>query len=196
MKALMKRCKEAKDCFWAALVEWRLAQRINGPSPAQLFFRRQVRSGRLPEISGPLDMYEVIEQKEASQRRGRVMSTVRHARTPMALQKNLLLQDRETKMWSIKGQIMSIRPNGGSYVVRTEDITYLLGIQFIKADSREHAFVVMSAQSRKARLQECGPLAVARRSLGVIWHQRLCREKVLSVSVVLLGWLCYSLWFV
>ena len=82
MKSIMAKCKASKECFWTALAEWRLAPRSDGPSPAQLFFRRQVRSGRLPEIHGPLDIQEAIEQKEASQRRSRVRATVRHARPP------------------------------------------------------------------------------------------------------------------
>ena len=40
MKSIIARCKESKECFWTALAEWRLAPRSDGPSPAQLFFRR------------------------------------------------------------------------------------------------------------------------------------------------------------
>ena len=61
MKSNMERCKEVKECFWTALAEWRLAPRSDRPSPAQLFFRRQVRSGRLPEMPGPLDIQEAIQ---------------------------------------------------------------------------------------------------------------------------------------
>ena len=68
----------------------------------------------------------------------------------MALHQHVLLQDRESKKWSIKGQIMAIRPNSRSYVVRTEDGTYLRGIRFVKADDREKAFRVVSAESRSA----------------------------------------------
>ena len=71
---------------------------------------------------------EAEEQKERSQQRNRVKATVRHTRAPMALHQNVLLQDRDSKIWSIRGKIMAIQPNGRSYIVRTDTGTYLRGI--------------------------------------------------------------------
>ena len=157
----MAKCKASKECFWTALVEWRLAPRSDGPSPAQLFVRIQVRSGRLPEIHGPLDIKEDIQQKEDSQRRSRVRATVNHATPQMALHQHVLLQDRESKEWSIKGQIRAIRPIGRSYVVRTESGTFLRGIRFVKPDVRAEVFRVVSAGSRPAL---CSGISTARSS--------------------------------
>ena len=103
-------------------------------------------------------MDEAVEHKERSQRRCRVRATVRHTQAPMALHQNVLLQDRDSKLWSIRGQIMSIFPNGRSYVVRTENGTYLRGIRFIKPDkseSSERVLVVMSAPSSAASRPSC-----------------------------------------
>ena len=106
---------------------------------------------KLPKIPRPLDMDEAVEQKERSQKKCRIRSTVRHARAPMALHQNILLQDRESKLWSIRDQIMSIRPNEHSYVVKTKSGTYLRGIRFIKADNTEQVLVVISAPSKPSR---------------------------------------------
>ena len=127
------------------MVEWKLAPRSDGPSPAQLFFRRQVRSGNLAEISRPLDIKEAIRQKEESQRKCRVRGTVRHTRQPMSLHQNVLLQDRESKQWLIKGRVVAIRQNGRSYVIQTENGTYLRGMRFVKAALSAYVFLVVSA---------------------------------------------------
>ena len=65
----MAKCKATRECFFTVLAEWKLAQRSDGPSPSQLFFRRQVRSGNLPEIHGPLDIQKAIQEKEDSQKK-------------------------------------------------------------------------------------------------------------------------------
>ena len=98
-----------------------------------------------------MDIQEAIEQKEASQRRSRVKATVKYDRPPMALHQHVLLQDRESKEWSINGQIMAIRPNGRSYVVRTESGTFLRGIRFVKPDARAEAFSIVSAERTALR---------------------------------------------
>ena len=49
---------------------------------------------------------------------------------------------------------MSIRLNGCSYLVKTENRTYLRGIRFIKADkadNTEQVLIVMSALSKPSR---------------------------------------------
>ena len=109
-------------------------------------------------MPGPLLMGEAEEQKEMTQCRNRVRNTVRHPRQPMALHQNVLLQDRDTKLWCIKGKVMAIRPNGRYYIVKTEPSTYLRGMQFIKADlteSLESVLAVVSATCRGAGPVSC-----------------------------------------
>ena len=60
-----------------------------------------------------------------------------------------------------KGQIMAIRPNERSYVVRTESGTFLRDIRFVKADARDEVFRVVSAGSRPAL---CSGMRTARSS--------------------------------
>ena len=79
-------------------------------------------------------MEEAQEKKEATQRRDKIRMTVRHPRQPMSMHQDVRLQDRDPKLWSIKGKIVAIRPSGKSYIVRTKAGTYLRGMRFIKAD--------------------------------------------------------------
>ena len=143
VKSIIAKCKAAKECFWTALAEWKLAPRSDGPIPAQLFFRRQMRSGNIPEIHASLNIKAAIQEKEDSQRKCRVRGTVRHARPTMALHQHVLLQDRETKEWTIKGQVVSIRLNGR--VIQTANGTYLRFIRFVKAAENAEVFRVVSA---------------------------------------------------
>ena len=57
MKALLKKCLGCKECFETALAEFRIAPREDGYSPAELFYRRQVK-GLLPELPCKLNVVE------------------------------------------------------------------------------------------------------------------------------------------
>ena len=54
-----------------------------------------------------------------TQHRNLVRNTVRHPRQPMALHQNVLLQDRDTKLWCIKGKVMAVITSGWSYIIKT-----------------------------------------------------------------------------
>ena len=89
IKTPMSKFKATRECFFTALAEWKLAPHSDGPSPSQLFFRRQVRSGNLPEIHGPLDIQKAIQEKEDCQRKYRAGHTAQHPRQPMALHQDV-----------------------------------------------------------------------------------------------------------
>ena len=60
----------------------------------------------------------------------------------------VLMQDQQTKFWSIRGKVVAIRPSGKSYIVRTKNGNYLRGIRYIKVDPGDHAaFIVLSAEN-------------------------------------------------
>ena len=80
------------------------------------------------------------------------------------------LQDRDTKLWTLRGKVVAIRPSGKSYIVRTRTGNYLRGMRFIKADKTEgpeQVFkVVMSATSPGAGLVSC--MKAARSSMKAV----------------------------
>ena len=181
LKQLLKRAKAARECFFTSLAEWRLAPRSEGASPSQLFHKRNVRSGRLPEVQGPLDMEVAQEKKEASQRRSRDKRTTRHPRKMLAMHQSVLMQDQKTKLWSISGKVVAIRPSGKSYIVRTKNGTYLRGIRYIKVDrsGADHAaFIVLSAKN-EGNLVSCMK-GRSQHSVG----QRAIKRKVTFNSTV------------
>ena len=54
--------------MWVALAEYRSAPQAGGPGPAQLFYRRHVRSGILPSLDLPVDVLDAMERKMSSKR--------------------------------------------------------------------------------------------------------------------------------
>ena len=95
------------------------------------------------------------EKKEAAQRRSVDKRTTRHPRKMLAMHQAVLMQDQKTKLWSIRGKIVAIRPSGKSYIVRTKTNTYLRGIRYIKEDPSDHAaFIVLSAEN-EGKLVSC-----------------------------------------
>ena len=150
VKQILKRSKAARECFYTALAEWRLAPRAECDSPSKLFYNRHVRSGRLPEVPAVFDVGEAKAKKEAVQRRNMDRKTTRHPRKMLAMDQDVLLQDQQTRLWSIKGRIVQVRPSGKSYIVRTDNGRYLRSIKFIKPDpaaDRHAAYIVVSAES-------------------------------------------------
>ena len=63
VKALLKKCMDRKECFETALAEFRIAPREDGYSPAELFYRRQVR-GLLPELPKKLNVEEAEKARD------------------------------------------------------------------------------------------------------------------------------------
>ena len=55
VKNLLRKCKETGQDFQEAHTEWRNSLTAQGASPAQLFYKRHVRSGVLHEIYREID---------------------------------------------------------------------------------------------------------------------------------------------
>ena len=72
VKALLKKCMDRKECFETALAEFRIAPREDRYSPAELFYRRQVR-GLLPELPKKLN----VEEAEKTRDRRHTLHSVR-----------------------------------------------------------------------------------------------------------------------
>ena len=66
VKALLKKCLDSKECFENALAEFRTAPREDGYSPAELFYKRQVR-GLLPELHKKLNVEEAERARDKVQ---------------------------------------------------------------------------------------------------------------------------------
>ena len=132
VKALLKKCLDKKECFETALAEFRTAPRDDGYSPAELFYKRQVR-GLLPELPKRLNVEEAERARDKVQEAYTAQRQTRSASKPLQMGQRVWLQDQQTKKWTIGGVIKSIRNGGRSYVVETESgAAYLRNRRFIK----------------------------------------------------------------
>ena len=151
VKALLKKCMDSKECFETALAEFRIAPREDGYSPAELFYKRQVR-GLLPELPKRLNVEEAERARDKVQEAYTAQHQTRSASKPLLMGQKVWLQDQQTKKWTIEGVIKSIRNGGRSFVVETDSgAAYLRNRRFIKAAASK---VVASTTSAKKKVQE------------------------------------------
>ena len=157
VKALLKKCHDAKECFESALAEFRIAPREDGYSPAELFYKRQVR-GLLPELPQKFRVEEAERARDKVQEAYTNRRQTRSASKQLALDQKVWLQDQQSKKWSIEGVIKSIRDGGRSYVVETDGGAYLRNRRFIKAAAcrvrQEEAVALRTTTSKGASKQQ------------------------------------------
>ena len=146
MKTLLKKCKEGKESFDEALLEWKNTPRKDGYSPAMLFIGRRLRT-RLPTAhinlrpidNAVLEKAKVARDQEASKEMERQSQHCREL-THLEIGQNVLIQDPISKRWEYEGTIMSERDSGRSYEVQTgEGGVYIRNRRFLKAHSPEGA---------------------------------------------------------
>ena len=152
VKALLKKCLDNKECFETALAEFRIAPREDGYSPAELFYKRQVR-GLLPELPKKLNVEEAEKARDKVQEAYTEQRQTRSSSKPLQVGQRVWLQDQQSKKWDIEGVIKSIRNGGKSFVVETTSgAAYLRNRRFIKAAARTASGVV--AALRKTVCQQ------------------------------------------
>ena len=132
VKNLVKRCSDSKECFETALAEFRVAPREDGYSPAELFYKRQVR-GLLPELPKKLDITAAELARDKVQQQYTERRQTRSQSKTLTLGERVWMQDQNTKKWTIEGVVKSVRNNGKSYVVETDTGAYLRNRCYLKA---------------------------------------------------------------
>ena len=132
VKNLVKRCSDTKQCFETALAEFRIAPREDGYSPAEMFYKRQVR-GLLPELPRKFNPIAAELARDKVQQEYTERRQTRSQSKPLALGDRVWMQDQNTKKWTIEGVVKSQRNNGKSYVVETATGAYLRNRRYLKA---------------------------------------------------------------
>ena len=133
MKKLMERVHLAKQDWLLSLSEFRNCPTVDGPSPAQLFFGRHVRSMVLPEL-----LQEIDPQVDKDRRRNQeeINREKRVTKAPLEMLKRnqkVWLRNKASGRWDIAGRVRGARPHGRSFVVETrEGGLYLRNRKFIK----------------------------------------------------------------
>ena len=161
VKALLKKCLDGKECFETALAEFRIAPREDGFSPAELFYKRQVR-GLLPELPCKLNVEEAEMARDRVQQKYTAQRQTRSASKPLVLGQRVWLQDQQTKGWTIGGVIKSIRNGGRSYVVETDGgAAYLRNRRFIKAAVARVTEVALRVETNKPAIKKANKKGVS-----------------------------------
>ena len=112
-EAAVKNCKyllrkhKSFDAFLAGLLEFRNTPRSSGPSPASLFFGRNIRTALpgLPPPTVPKSDRTIVETFHKGER--------------------VRVQDARSKLWNIKGEILDVCQSRRSYVIKTDDGTVI-----------------------------------------------------------------------
>ena len=120
-KHLLIKCSAENSNFQSALQMWRCVPQKSGFSPAELFFGRRQRS-LLPTLQlhhQPIPLSEANDKHAHFRNLMRAAHDKRAKTLPsLAVHQRVLIQHPDTKLWSVKGVINSIRPDGISFVIQ------------------------------------------------------------------------------
>ena len=121
MKSLIAKCREAKEDFDSALLEWRTTPKEDGPAPANLFFNRQLRT-QLPRVvraeRNTTDIQHQQRQQQFTKASERFHDTSRPLQQLIVGQR-VAVQDSHTGQWTEHGEVTQVREGGLSYHVKT-----------------------------------------------------------------------------
>ena len=133
VKKLLRKTQTSGEDFQLVLSEWRGCPSAEGPSSAQLFFGRAVRSMVLPELHTEVDPAADRERRRDQEERSREKRVTRQPLKVLSRDQKVWLLDRIKKKWDIPGRIRGARPSGRSYIVETRDgHLYLRNRRFIR----------------------------------------------------------------
>ena len=133
IKRLLQKVKDEKGDWALALSEWRNCPTVSGPSPAQLFYSRQVRSCILPELYQEVEVTNMMLDRRQQEREKRFKRVTRNAAPILHRDEEVWLQDKDTGKWDIKAWIRGARPHMRSYIVETTSgRLYLRNRKFIQ----------------------------------------------------------------
>ena len=125
---------DEKGDWKLSLSEWRNCPTVNGPSPAQLFYSRQVRSCILPELFQEVDVDSMMLDRKQQERNKRVDRMTRYPVKTFSRDEEVWLQGRMSGRWDIMAWIRGARPHGKCYSVETTSGgLYLRNRRFIKS---------------------------------------------------------------
>ena len=120
-KHLLIKCSADKSNFQDALQMWRCFPQKSSFSLAELFFGRRQRS-LLPTLQlhhQPIPLSEANAKHSHFRNLMCAAHDKRANRLPsLAVDQRVLVQHPDTKLWSVKGVINSIRPDGISFVIQ------------------------------------------------------------------------------
>ena len=122
MKRLIAKCRETREDFQEALLEWRNTPNSTGYSPAEAFFGRAQRT-TLPALPRPpIDQaaFQTARQAQKDERKARFDESA-HALPDLVLGQKVRVQDNVTGTWTGHGTIVGECESGRTFQVKMND---------------------------------------------------------------------------
>ena len=139
VKNLMRKCQATGQDFSEAHSKWRCSTTVQCASPAQLFYKRHVRSGVLPEIYRAIDPVQDAGSRRKQEQQARFQRVSRHEAPLLKQDQEVCLQEKQTKKWDIRAFVCHRRPHGRSYILETDSGScFLRNRRFIKPVQTQH----------------------------------------------------------
>ena len=136
VKYLLKKHGKYDEIFKIRLSEWRNSPRVDGYSPAQMFFGRHLR-GHLP--IHPSKIHRDLDRKHAAQLRKNVIHGHKQhydKRTKplpqLTIGDKVRVQDPKSGQWLHQGAIVTVRENGRSYEIEINGKRYLRNRRYLR----------------------------------------------------------------
>ena len=98
VKNLLLKVKDAGEDWLQAYSEWRNCPTVEGPSPAQLFYGGQVRSGVLPTLYKQVDVTKMSEGRREQEQERRLKRVTRMQAPLLQRDQEVWLQDKHSKL--------------------------------------------------------------------------------------------------
>ena len=119
---LYTKCKETNAKFSTALgYSNRMVRKEGGLSPAELFFKREVRKGGLPKIHQlSLDLQKARDLRQGKAEADRRLTQTARKPDKFEVGDEVTIQDHITGKWMDKAKVTGIREDGKSYQLETE----------------------------------------------------------------------------
>merc|ERR1712237_262049 len=140
VKFLIKKCAELKQSFLPAFYAWRATPRADGFSPFEIFY------GRKPNIP-VLPAFKKSDYVPAAAEEARMNTAIRNATnssrgtkvaSQLSVGERVLIQDSDSGLWSLEGEVVTVRPHGRSYIVAAGGTTYLRARQHLRPLPRKN----------------------------------------------------------
>ena len=130
MKTLLKKTNGDMDSFKEAVAEYANCPSAKGESVNQLFYRRILRSPKIPSLRQKVDSQKDMKDRLAVQVEEKAKRVTRQPSPLMEEGDRVWLQDSKGK-WKIPGTMQLRRNNNRSYIIAVNNALYLRNAPFL-----------------------------------------------------------------
>ena len=131
MKTLLKKANGDKAKFKESVSEWANCPSARGQSVNQLFYRRILRSPKIPSLRQKIDSSADMKDRLARQIEEKAKRVRRQPSPLLEEGEKVWLQDSRGR-WAVPGTVQHRRSNNRSYVIQANNALYLRNARFVR----------------------------------------------------------------